>query len=344
MSGAVELALAMLATVLVTWAGTGAVRRSAFRHQLLDIPNARSSHATPTPRGGGLAIVVAYLASVALLFWAGLLAARVAAAFAGGGALIAAVGYADDHRALSARTRFAVHAIAAVWAVALIGGLTDGSMRIFGLHGSLAGIAIAFLAITWMTNLFNFMDGIDGIAASEAVFVACASAFIGWRHGADPGLVISALALAAASLGFLSWNWPPARIFMGDVGSAFLGFSLAALAIAMCARDALPIEVFVILGGVFIVDATVTLLRRLVRGDRWYEAHRSHAYQHLARRWKGHLPVTSAVIVIDLAWLLPWAYAASEWVARARWFAAAALAPLVLLALICGAGRREKTP
>jgi Fuc2NAc and GlcNAc transferase len=341
MSGAAELALAMAVTVLVAWAATGAVRRNAFRHQVLDVPNARSSHAAPTPRGGGLAIVAAYLAAAALLFCAGLLAAPTVAALVGGGALIAAVGYADDHRALSAGTRFAVHAVAAVWVVALIGGLNDGSMRIFGLHGPLAGSAIAFLAITWMTNLFNFMDGIDGIAASEAVFIACASAFIGWRHGADPGLVIALLALAAASLGFLLWNWPPARIFMGDVGSAFLGFSLAALAIAMCARDALPIEVFVILGGVFIVDATVTLLRRLVRGDRWYEAHRSHAYQQLARRWQGHLPVTSAVIVIDLAWLLPWAYAASERVAQARWFTAAALVPLLALALACGAGRRE---
>jgi Fuc2NAc and GlcNAc transferase len=342
MSREAELSLAMVAIVAAVWAATGVVRRRALENQVLDIPNARSSHATPTPRGGGLAVAVGYLVAVALLFSAGLLAARVAAALIGGGALIASVGYADDRHALPARTRFTVHALAAALVVALIGGLDDGSMRIFGLHGPVAGGAIAFLAIAWMTNLFNFMDGIDGIAASEAVFIASASAFIGWRHGGDPGLVIALLALAAASLGFLLWNWPPARIFMGDVGSAFLGFSLAALSIAMCARDALPIEVFVILGGVFIVDATVTLLRRLFRRDRWYEAHRSHAYQQLARRWKAHRPVTLTVILIDVAWLLPWAYAASEWVAWARWFTAVALAPLVLLALACGAGRREQ--
>jgi len=339
---ALGLSLALLLVGFAAWVITGAVRRHALHNAVLDIPNARSSHAVPTPRGGGLAIVGAYLAALALLLSLRALDLRTATALAGGGVLIAVVGYLDDRRALPASARFAVHLLAALWVVALLGGLTDSSLRTFGLQGVFAGSVIAILALTWMTNLFNFMDGIDGIAAGEAAFIAAAAALIDWRHGGDPGLDLAMLALTAATVGFLIWNWPPAQIFMGDVGSGFLGFSLAALGIAVNARASMPIEVFVILGGVFLVDATVTLLRRVLRGDRWYEAHRSHAYQHLVRRFGAHRPVTAVVLLIDLVWLFPWAWMAAESSARAGWFTAAALAPLVVLALACGAGRREE--
>jgi Fuc2NAc and GlcNAc transferase len=149
------------------------------------------------------------------------------------------------------------------------------------------------------------------------------------------------LCLAGASLGFLRWNWPPARIFMGDVGSGFLGFALAVLGLAASRSGAVPIEVWAILGGVFMVDATVTLIRRAGRGDRWFEAHRLHAYQHLARRWHSHLAVTLVVIAIDVIWLLPWALAAANFPAHAPLFLAAALIPLALVFLACGAGAKE---
>ena len=332
------LALTSLAALLTT----GVVRRHAIRTALLDIPNSRSSHAVPVARGGGAAIALVYLVALLILYVMGLIDAVTFAALGGGGALIATVGYIDDRKALTASVRFVVHLLGSVWVVALLGGFTDHSFRALGFWGAILVGSCATLAIAWMTNLFNFMDGIDGIAASETIFIASGGALIGSRHGADPGLTIAMLALAGASAGFLVWNWPPAKIFMGDVGSGFLGFSLAALGLAVSASGAMPIEVSVILGGVFVVDATLTLFRRMLRGDRWYEAHRTHAYQRLARRWNAHLPVTVVVIAVDVFWLFPWAFFAAESPARARRFALAALAPLIVAALVCGSGRREE--
>jgi Fuc2NAc and GlcNAc transferase len=339
---AVAVGVAMLSIVLATWLATGLVRRFALQNALLDIPNARSSHLVPTARGGGLAIVGIFVACLALLALSRALDAGIAAALAVAGGAVAAVGYWDDRQTLSARLRFGVHLAAAGLVVWTVGGVDDAALRAFGLHGGFAGIVIALLALAWMTNLFNFMDGIDGIAASEAVFIAGAGAGLCWAGGADPGLVEALLALAGASLGFLLWNWPPARIFMGDVGSGFLGFMLAALALAASRRGGIAFASWVILSGVFCVDATVTLLRRIARGDRWFEAHRTHAYQRLARRWSAHLPVTGLVIAIDALWLLPWAWTAAHHRAEAGWCVCAALLPLVCLALLAGAGAVER--
>src|SRR5262249_9300862 len=134
---------------------------------------------------------------------------------------------------------------------------------------------------------------------------------------------------------------PPARIFMGDVGSGFLGFTLAVLALAASRRGAAFLEAWVILGGGFLVDATVTLLRRMGRGDRWFEGARSPAYQEIAVRWRAHWPVTAAVVAIDVLWLFPWAWAAASRPERAGWFVLVALAPLLAAAVAAGAGGRE---
>jgi Fuc2NAc and GlcNAc transferase len=320
---------------------TGIVRRYALRKDWLDLPNLRSSHSSPTPRGGGVAIVAAFLGAVVAIRYVNRLdAGFLSALFAGGGA-IATVGFLDDRYTLPAGVRFAVHVTAAVFVVSSLGGIPASALASWGLHGFWVGATIAVLALVWATNLFNFMDGIDGIAGSEASFIAGAGALINWRVGGDGGLTIAMLCLSAASLGFLCWNWPPARIFMGDVGSGFIGFSLAALGLATSGNGTVPIEVWAILGGVFLVDATVTLARRIMRGDRWFAAHRIHAYQHLARRWKSHLPVTVLVIVIDFLWLLPWAMAAAKHPTRALAIFAAALIPLIVLAIVGGAGAEE---
>jgi Fuc2NAc and GlcNAc transferase len=233
---ALALLTALLLTAFAAWASTGLVRRHALQHAMLDIPNPRSSHDVPTARGGGLAIVFTFVLCLLLLLFLRLLDINTVAALVAGGGAVAVVGYLDDRNVLRARVRFGVHLIAAIWVVGLVGGLADHSLRIFGLHGIVAGSVIAILALAWMTNLFNFMDGIDGIAASEAVFIAAAGAWLGWRQGADIGMTMALLSLAGATAGFLIWNWPPARIFMGDVGSGFLGFSLAALALAASRR------------------------------------------------------------------------------------------------------------
>lgn len=322
---------------------TGVIRRYAIARRMLDVPNKRSSHSTPVPRGGGLSIVMVFTTISIWLTFAGMLPDRVAVGILGGGMAIAAIGYLDDRWTVSARLRFLVHAAAALWAVFWIGGLSQGGVTEWQLQGVVAADACTVLAIVWSTNLFNFMDGIDGIAATEAMFVGLSGGVLCLAAGVDVGVSIAMLLIAATAAGFLAWNWPPARIFMGDVGSGFLGFGLAGLGLSASRRGTISIDVWAILGGVFLVDATVTLLRRAARGDRWFEAHRLHAYQHASRRWQSHRRITVGVAAIDVLWLLPWAWFAMRRPDDGPVCMLGALTPLVVLALVLGAGRPEET-
>jgi Fuc2NAc and GlcNAc transferase len=187
------------------------------------------------------------------------------------------------------------------------------------------------------------MDGIDGIAAAETIFICLAAALL---TPVMAGGVLSASAIfvvAAACGGFLLWNWPPARIFLGDVGSGYLGYVIAVLAVAAGRDNPVALWVWLILGGAFFVDATVTLVRRSLRGERFQQAHRCHAYQHLARRWGSHRRVTLAFLTINLLWLLPWAVLALEFPAYAIFSVFAALGPLAVLAVLLGSGQRERS-
>jgi Fuc2NAc and GlcNAc transferase len=199
------------------------------------------------------------------------------------------------------------------------------------------GQILALVGSAWMINLYNFMDGIDGLAGLEAV---CASGLGGllmvWVGFG--GLAACAFALTGASAGFLVWNWPPARIFMGDVGSGFLGFVFGVLVIASVRERPWLLWPWLILLSVFIVDSTLTLMRRLITGARWYEAHCSHAYQHAARRWGSHSKVTLTIAAINAAWLFPLAWAACVWPAAGPVFAVIAMAPLVYTAFRYDAG------
>lgn len=154
---------------------------------------------------------------------------------------------------------------------------------------------------------------------------------------------VVAMAFAAACSGFLVWNWPRARIFMSDVGSGYMGYVIVVLAVAAARENPVALWVWLILGGVFFVDATVALLRRMLRGERVHEAHRSHGYQLLARRWGSHGKVTLAVLVLNLGWLLPWAMSAIAFPDHAAMLVLVALAPLTALALAIGSGRAEST-
>ena len=326
----------VLSALLTAW-----VRRLALARGILDSPNARSSHVLPTPRGGGIAIVVISLAGMIALVAFGWMETRFFHALAGGGAAVALAGHLDDRGHIGIIGRFAVHVAAAIWATLWLGGMTEIHWNGATVQLGLAGSVLAVLAIVWSLNLFNFMDGIDGIAASQAVFMAGAGAFLALTGGLTPGIPLAGLVIAGASLGFLAWNWPPARIFMGDVGSGYLGFVLAVMALAATRERGVMLPVWLILGGVFIVDATLTLCRRLVRRERFYEAHRSHAYQWLTRRWNSHLRVTVACIGLNVLWLAPWAWICLRVPEYATWCVFAAWIPLMAIAAAAGAGRRE---
>jgi Fuc2NAc and GlcNAc transferase len=325
---------------LVGLLGTASIRRYAISADLIDYQNARSSHVNPTPRGGGLAFVVGGLSGVVALAAAGRISHKLALALVLCGGMVSLIGYLDDYGKATVPLRFAVHVVAAFTALLLLGGLPDvliGSILFeWGWLGYLVGVVV----IVWALNLFNFMDGIDGIAASEAIFVLTAAAFLQFIGG-TVDTAWPAAVLASSILGFLRWNWPVAKIFMGDVGSGFLGYIIALLAVASTRENPVAIFEWLILGGVFFVDATVTLIRRLIRGDRVYEAHRSHAYQWLARRWKSHLRVTMLVWIVNVFWLFPFAWLCTRYPTKALFFVLAALGPLVPAALRCGSGRAE---
>jgi Fuc2NAc and GlcNAc transferase len=297
----------------------------------IDIPNERSSHRTPTPRGGGLAIAV--VAWVGTLFSNGpkLLDPRVLVALLVGGFLVAGVGYADDKLQLRAGIRFLVHLVAASLMVGMVA--AAGNLHWFVVLLFVVGIA-------WSINLFNFMDGIDGIAGSQAVFVAGATAVL-VTEGAQSSTTELWVLTCGAALGFLVWNWSPSKIFMGDVGSGFLGYWIAALSLVLHTEGALSIWTSIVLNGVFISDATATLVRRFLLGKRWYEAHRSHAYQHLAVRWGSHRRVTLVVWGVNLFLVVPLSVATKVCGSFAPGIAVGTIALLSLIAWRCGAGVDE---
>jgi Fuc2NAc and GlcNAc transferase len=286
------------AVLILSWVLTARVRSYALAHSILDLPNERSSHIVPTPRGGGLAIVLSSLIAIVSLALTGSIHRDTATALVGGGILIGAIGWLDDHGGVPASRRALVHFLAAVWAVYWIGGLPSlwlgANQAPLGLVGSL----LAVLGIVWATNFYNFMDGIDGIAGVEAVSAGIVGGCLRLMES-QKGLAACAFVIAGASAGFLAWNWPPARIFMGDVGSGFLGYSFATLAVASERAGSVPIVVWVILLGVFVFDATVTLARRAMRGERVYAAHRNHAYQRAVRAGRSHRFVSTGVLLAN---------------------------------------------
>ncbi len=289
------------------------VRRYAIK-QLLDHPNERSSHATPTPRGGGLAIAFVFHLGVAGLWWLAVLSTAVSMALLGGGILIAVVGWIDDHRHVPARWRALVHVIAASWAVYCLGGISQLNLGSFFLPLPGIGSILAVIGIVWLINFYNFMDGIDGLAGGQGICAALMGGALLWMAG-NVGLAVTAWLLAATCAGFLIWNWPPARIFMGDVGSGLIGFIFAVLALASEQSGAAPLLIWALLLMLFVGDSTLTLLNRMIKGEKWYTAHRSHGYQRLTQRGCSHRSVTLCFIGINVLILWPlalWAWWAPE--------------------------------
>ena len=291
-------------TIALSFGLTFMMRQISLARGLIDVPNARSSHTIPTPRGGGVAIVLASIGAMCLLWFLGIVDRGLFMALVVGGLAVATIGFVDDRRPLSARSRLIVHFAAAAWALAWLGWMPDAQLAgVLFIEKTAASLAAVF-GIVWVLNLYNFMDGIDGIAAAEAVVVAWGGACLLLVAGHANGVVAAAIVFGAACGGFLLWNWPPAKIFMGDVGSGYLGYVIAVLALAASRGSSASLWTWFILGGVFFVDATVTLIRRLLRGEPVYKAHRSHAYQWLARSWRSHKLVTIAVTGTNLLWLL----------------------------------------
>lgn len=294
----------LLAVVVGSWALTLVLRRYALAKRLIDVPNDRSSHKEPTPRGGGVAIVASFLLAFPLLGSIGLMNTETIYGVFGSALIVAVIGFADDHGHIAARWRLLGHFIAAAWALYWVRGLPP--MQVFNVTIDVGwlGDILALVYLVWMLNLYNFMDGIDGLASIEAISVCASMCLIYWITGFTE-LMWAPLLLTGAVAGFLFWNFPPAAIFMGDAGSGFLGIVLGAFSLnAAWAAPELLWSWFILLG-VFIVDATWTLVARLFDGKKIYEAHRSHAYQRASRYFNSHKTVSLTVLFINVIWLLP---------------------------------------
>lgn len=297
------LALAVGVFVLARFI-TGRYLSYAIERRLLDVPKDRSAHSAATPRGGGIGIAISMCAAVFFLMAIGRETQRYALALLAGGAITAITGFIDDRRGVSVVLRLCAHCFAAYLVILLLGG-PPNVLADLGLAPSPWVLDVVVLIyLVWLLNLTNFMDGIDGLASVEVITVALGGVVLYLSVAPSAGGWLTLIALASATSGFLVWNWPPAKMFMGDSGSGFLGIVLGVCSLEAAIMVPVLFWSWLILMGCFVVDATVTLLWRVLQREQFTMAHSSHAYQYAARRWS-HRGVTLAVGVINVFWLLP---------------------------------------
>lgn len=304
-----SIIISYIALLLTVWVGLKHFHKAARALGLLDIPNHRSSHSDAKPRAGGVVFIAVWLIWLMIALVAQWVPADIFQILTPSLLVIAITGFVDDRFNLPSRWRFGCQLVAVVLFLGQLGGVPILHFGVTHLHFGLLGTLLAGLALLWSINLFNFMDGTDGIAATEAITVlSLGGAFC--YLGAAPDIALLAWGLCAALIGFLAWNWPPAKLFMGDVGSTTLGFIIVALAFVGQAKHDLSIMPWVILYSAFVFDATATLLRRVLRGENWTQAHRSHAYQRLHQAGYTHRQVLLCFSAINLvlAVLAAWVF------------------------------------
>ncbi|MEK7530224.1 MAG: glycosyltransferase family 4 protein, partial [Patescibacteria group bacterium] len=293
--------LFFLSIFLIALFGTRAMIVLAKHWHFLAIPNERSSHTHPTPKGGGIAIAVAFFFGLIVLKHVGIIPRELFYALFPGGLLIALVSLADDVRHVHFGIRLLFHFLAVSWALFFLGGMNTLYVGFTTLELSWLTNLVP-LGMVWIINIYNFMDGIDGLAGAEAVIVGIGGGILLAATGAWD-LAFVAWCIAFGSAGFLFWNWAPAKIFMGDVGSTLIGYVFAVLAVATERLHVIPGTVWLLLLGVFVIDATLTTLRRLMRGEAWFNAHHSFGFQKYIERGYAHHTVTAGIIAINFVLL-----------------------------------------
>jgi Fuc2NAc and GlcNAc transferase len=297
------LVTGMVATAfLLTAGGTWAFRALATRQGVLAVPNQRSLHRRPTPSGGGAVFTIVFLTMIGV-YWLFVPAESLSGwALLGGGAAAVLAGVADDRFGLAQPVKLLVYGLLAAWILVCDGGRPFIDLPLTPWP---VDIGLSWAGLVWVMGLYNFMDGIDGMAASGGVFISGAMAIALQLAGVQGLLIPSACLLAGVCLGFLVFNWPPASIFMGDSGSLFLGYVFAALVESTIVHGQLSVWTWTIIFGYFAGDTTTTTALRLISVPRFYEGHKSHAYQNLARILDSHLRVLRGVVLYHVIWLLP---------------------------------------
>ena len=337
-------ALLSVALLLASVFTTRQLIVNSNRFSKLDIPNERSSHITPTPRGGGIAFVSTSLIGFLLLLLNDALNRTELLSICCAGVIVAIAGHLDDRQKISGATvRLVLHAISAIILIVGVGIPAQISLFDQTVNTGIVGSILGVIYLVWLLNLFNFMDGTDGIAASEAIYVCTAGAILNFLVLSNIDFSSAAIVLAVSTLGFLLYNWSPAKIFMGDVGSGYLGIVIGGLSLIAANQDPELLWVWIILLAVFVSDATVTLIRRLLRKQKPHVAHRSHAYQHLAIRFNSHAKISLLVLAVNIVWLLPIAFLVADKQLAGSTGVIIAYVPLLGAALMFGAGKDSAT-
>ncbi len=281
--------------LIISFFLTYLIKNYAIKKSIIDIPNKRSSHSTPTPHGGGIAIAVTWFIGISYLFFADQIESSLYFALMFG-VVISVVSYFDDLYKLSVKLRFFTQIIVAVIGLFFLGGFGELSFGFFSIENQIITNFFALFLIVWYINLYNFLDGIDGYAGSEAIFLG----FAGYILFSGNAFLV----LIASVVGFLFWNWDKAKIFMGDVGSTLLGYNVAIFTIFYANQKPDYFWIWIILFGVYWFDATLTLIRRKFSGEKLSQAHKKHAYQRLNQSGWSHYKVTNYAIGLNLVLFL----------------------------------------
>jgi len=291
---------------LLSFALTYFIKNYATKKSLVAKVNERSSHTVPTPHGGGIAIAVTWFIGLSYLFFVGEISSSLYYALMFG-VIISVVSYLDDLYELSPKLRLLTQACVALGGMWALGGLQVIDFGLFSIENQVVTNLFAFFMIIWFINLYNFLDGIDGYAGSEALFLGLAGfVLFGGAHF---------LVLVVSVLGFLVWNWHRAKIFMGDVGSTLLGYNVAIFTIYYADQDGVNLWVWIILFGLFWFDATLTLFRRYKNGEKLSQAHKKHAYQRLTQAGWSHDKVALSSMGVNIVLFCSVYFLKSIWMA-----------------------------
>ena len=328
------ICLGILSCVIV------AVLRMPLSRYALDVPKGRSSHTQATPRGGGCAIWIAYSAGLIILMKLGHIEMFTLIGFLGAGSLAMFSGLLDDisKDGIKAETRLVLHIIAVTWAIFWLGGVEQVQLGSIVWQWEYAEQILLVLAMIWIINNTNFMDGLNGLAASETIFVVGMAGLFAWASGDSTSLLLCIM-LVTTTIGFLPWNIGRAKIFLGDSGSYFLGMMVSLLALTSAQTGSIPPWCWMILFAVFLCDGAVTLARRMIKNPlSWKIAHQSHACQHLYKKLNSHGKVTTVVCVMNITILAPLATVAWRYPQWSAGIALATLVVMIILAVRLGSG------
>jgi Fuc2NAc and GlcNAc transferase len=330
----------LLALFIASAIFTEVVRKLAVKNNILDKPNNRSAHTVPTPRLGGVAFILVFKFGLFFLFFLELADTWTVLGLFLGGGIVSLVGYFDDKSSIVIPVRLVTQFLAVAVALYCFGKYYSyASISDNTLIATLISIT-AVLYLLWLINLYNFMDGIDGIAGLQAVSVLGGLIVIQWFSFGS--LDWAAIILVVSVSGFLVWNFPKARIFMGDVGSGFLGLVLGLFSLHLASINLILFLVFMILMAVFVTDTSITLVRRFFIREKIYKAHNTHAYQNAARKFNSHAKVSTTVFIYNLFWLFPLSMATSE--GCLNWMVGFSLAyiPTIITVIYFRAGQADE--